>query len=349
MKTTLKLLKSVIREELSTVQNLPWFKGLELSEKNAWSELYSTVQELESLIEKMPAKPDMSSSLEDDVNWVNFHIESLLRLKNSPSAEAFEDSFAKSSTRFEYMLNNYGFAETAQIIKNELDLIAKGIQAYLKTKGFTLDIPAEIPSSKEADAKLGKIAVPDVRSDLPRGIKKIDPNTPYEEKLTKDIQAHVDSTFDPLEQDHLKYIKQAIEQGWYPKVFKAPESQVELFRGLRLPKKKVTEIFSMSLTQIEDHAKAGDVVPLEKTVKSTLTDGRGSSWTSDIEIAKIFAFVRHSDSIGVILHSRGADNPGKFWDMSGTAYTSEKEVVALDDMIKIFAVSFTLFDPKRDV
>lgn len=208
-------------------------------------------------------------------------------------------------------------------------------------KSIKIVPPPEVPPEDIDDAKLGKFALPHIRSQLPQKIEKIDPNTNYENRLETDISTHVESTDDPLSAEHVSFIRTAMENGWYRDVFREPKS-VYVYRGLRLSKDLIEKITGMSpdeLDAINDNTEK-KTFEVDKVIKSSLRDGVASSWTTDLKTANTFARTNRASQIfSIILIAKVSENPNKFWAMGETTdYDGEHEVVALDSMIKICEV-----------
>ena len=191
----------------------------------------------------------------------------------------------------------------------------------------------KVPPAPE-DAPLGQYAFAPERAaiwwDMPD-----EPNTPAEQKLYDDLYKHIDKNIS-ITDDAIALIIDLIQSGLYPDVFK-PAADVPLYRGVVLPRETVE-----SWGIIPDNPAVRKSVDRQFTpfdvdmVINPRSHQRATSWTTREDLAKHFTRYRggnYAEQAKVVMVASPADNPDKFFDLSGfytinnsTAhYMSEKE------------------------
>jgi hypothetical protein len=206
------------------------------------------------------------------------------------------------------------------------------------------DLEPEVDEAEVGLAKMGKFAMPRLRNDLPKSVLNVDPNTDFENEVEHELSLHTSTVNKPISDKTINYVKQAIEKGWYPKVFREPEVE-EVFRGLSLRPEIFSELVSM------ESVKPGATVRVSQKVKVARFKELASSWSKSRAMAASFARGK-KENVSVILVAKPKDNPGLFWDFSSaTTFDLESEVIALEPIVTISALCVLddeMLDPYDD-
>jgi hypothetical protein len=325
MKIKLGQLKKILREEVEAKLPPAYFE----LEKKA-NEAYSEWKKLENLVPKESHDTDVVSHFKSVIDALKMDSDKTFYIVNAAwaiSDETEPDVHLRSTDQ--------------QNVENAIQICLTRVERFIdylkKTK--PKEIHPDISPADVEEAGLGLIAMPSIRSDLPAVAVDYEKYTNYEAELEADIKRHVASSAHPLDKEHLDYIKWAIEKGYYPKVFKEPTSEF-VYRGLALSEQKIEALVETDLFDKEDNSNVEDreSFKVSKTVRASKR-GEASSWTTDLMIANDFATGGDWSKLAVILVARVGENPGKFWDLSSsTTFKGEKEVLALESMIKICEV-----------
>jgi hypothetical protein len=187
-------------------------------------------------------------------------------------------------------------------------------------------------SKPDPEASLGKIALPAMR-DFPENVLDFDPNTEKEDELQQMLAKHFKGS-QPLKQDDIAYIRAALNNGWYPEVFKEPWDSSLIYRGIGISDAQFEALTGVPLSDVKDPK-----FYVNKRVKCGLDDA-AASWTTSLSVAEEFAY-GVPEKIGVVLVARVSENKGVFWDTEALINhenAHEREVIALSDTVKICVV-----------
>jgi hypothetical protein len=336
MRLTLREFKRLIRENVGSPK---WLEGSPESLRRHWEALHELLNDYNELRQELP---QTITSRKNNLDL--YGSDQLVKIitstmNDSESYAEFYDLISQRMVGFRLKFDETDIIESIKSLENQLRTSFSKMQAAVKDyedMGFT----PEVSNDEEAEAGLGKVALPRIRP-VPMKFARLDPNTDFENELEKYIAMHVEMSNRPLPQEFTDYIKKAMEQGWYPQIFKEPEED-DLYRGITIATQTVCDWFSMTPEEVIKLAKREGIIDASITVKSSKNDAGAVSWTKNIDTAREFAWVSgNGTKVGLIFHAFVIDNPDKFWDLSGTTkYKSEYEVIALDPRIKIHQVSF---------
>lgn len=209
------------------------------------------------------------------------------------------------------------------------------LNEYLKDNEEKIEKFAKAPD----DAPLGKIAFGQKRNDVPAEL-----DTEHEKELFSKLTKHYRGD-KILDAETAQEIENYLKNNWYNDVFVETKEGV-LYRGMRVSLDWLKDVI-----EIKENKESGT----EDVTWTFSPHSGGSSWTTDLQVAKRFAnsppsgYSKEGKTVSIVLHAKKSDNPDSFVDsevglykiQDFNAFSSEKEQIALGK-IKISKIDWSI-------